>query len=172
MKERLKRLIESITMLKYIDTKVTFSEVPDEIALCINISNCPNNCEGCHSPWLAKDEGTELTYNEVKELYHKNKGVTCICFMGGDSDPKTIKDIATLLSVYYPQLKTAWYSGKNTIEELDLDLADWNYIKVGPYIKDRGPLNNPSTNQRFYEIQYNNGTLKPVDITHKFWKDD
>lgn len=27
-------------MLKYVDTKVTFSEVPNEISLCINISNC------------------------------------------------------------------------------------------------------------------------------------
>ena len=27
-------------MLKYVDTKVTFAEVPNEISLCINISNC------------------------------------------------------------------------------------------------------------------------------------
>ena len=27
-------------MLKYVDTMVTFSEVPDEISLCIEISNC------------------------------------------------------------------------------------------------------------------------------------
>ncbi len=28
-------------MLKYVDTKVTFSEILSEITLCINISNCP-----------------------------------------------------------------------------------------------------------------------------------
>ena len=28
-------------MLKYVDTMVTFSEVPSEITLCINVSNCP-----------------------------------------------------------------------------------------------------------------------------------
>ena len=28
-------------MLKYVDTLVTFSEIPDEISLCINVSNCP-----------------------------------------------------------------------------------------------------------------------------------
>ena len=38
--------------MKYTDTQVTFSEFPDEIALCINISNCPWHCPGCHSPEL------------------------------------------------------------------------------------------------------------------------
>ena len=28
-------------MIKYVDTLVSFSEVPNEITLCINISNCP-----------------------------------------------------------------------------------------------------------------------------------
>ena len=27
-------------MLKYVNTEITFAEVPDEISLCINISNC------------------------------------------------------------------------------------------------------------------------------------
>jgi hypothetical protein len=45
----------------------------------------------------------------------------------------------------------------------------FDYIKIGPYIKDRGPLNNPNTNQRMYKIDhefYHNF----VDITNKFWK--
>ena len=28
-------------MLKYVDSKVVFAEIPDEITLAINISNCP-----------------------------------------------------------------------------------------------------------------------------------
>ena len=51
--------------MKYTDTQITFSEFPDEIALCINISNCPFHCPGCHSPELWEDIGTELTYDEV-----------------------------------------------------------------------------------------------------------
>ena len=47
-------------MLKYVDTKIVFREVPDEITLCINISNCPCHCKGCHSPYLAEDIGTVL----------------------------------------------------------------------------------------------------------------
>ena len=58
-------------MLKYVDTLVGFREIPDEISLCINISNCPNNCEGCHSSYLKKDIGTPLTYIELKNLLKK-----------------------------------------------------------------------------------------------------
>ena len=45
----------------------------------------------------------------------------------------------------------------------------FDYIKIGPYIPNRGPLNNPNTNQRMYKIDhefYHNF----VDITNKFWK--
>ena len=67
-------------MLKYADSKVVFSEVPDEITLAISISNCPGTCKGCHSPWLREDVGESLTKTSVHELLEKNNGVTCICF--------------------------------------------------------------------------------------------
>ena len=54
--------------MKYLDTMITFSEFPDEIALCINITNCPFHCPGCHSPELWEDIGTELTFDEVLKL--------------------------------------------------------------------------------------------------------
>ena len=38
--------------MKYIDTKIVFSEVPDEITLAINISGCPIHCADCHSKYL------------------------------------------------------------------------------------------------------------------------
>ena len=52
-------------MLKYVDAKVVFAEVPDEVTLAINISNCPCHCEGCHSSYLAEDIGDIL---DVKSL--------------------------------------------------------------------------------------------------------
>ena len=48
-------------MIKYTDTQIVFSEIPDEITLAINISNCQNNCPGCHSPYLKQNIGKELT---------------------------------------------------------------------------------------------------------------
>ena len=47
-------------MLKYADYDIVFQEIPNEVTLAINISNCPNRCVGCHSPYLMEDVGEEL----------------------------------------------------------------------------------------------------------------
>ena len=88
-------------MLKYVDTRVCFAEVPDEITLCINLSNCPCHCKGCHSPYLAEDVGEILTDCRIQELLKENKGVTAICFMGGDNDPRLVNHYAKLIKESY-----------------------------------------------------------------------
>ena len=57
-------------MIKYVpeDTSVVFAEIPDEITLAINISNCPGSCPGCHSPYLQQDTGEELTAEKLSAL--------------------------------------------------------------------------------------------------------
>ena len=75
---------------KYTDTMVTFAEVPDEIVLCINISNCPVHCPDCHSKELWQDIGTPLTEEPLERLILTNPGITCVAFMGGDKDPESI----------------------------------------------------------------------------------
>ena len=152
-------------MLKYIDTKVVFQEIPDEVTLAINISNCPCKCKGCHSPYLANNEGEPLTVIDISKLIKKNKGISCICFMGGDSSSKTINSLATWIKSNYQELKVAWYSGRIELSK-DIKLRNFDYIKLGPYIEELGPLNSTSTNQRFYKVEDN----KLVDITNKFWK--
>ena len=151
-------------MLKYVDTKVTFSEVPDEISLCINISNCPCHCKNCHSSYLAQDIGTELTFNEVRKLIKKNSGISCIAFMGGDYEPKRIDALASFVTNHY-QLKVAWYSGRQELSK-DINLEWFNYVKLGSYKEEFGPLNSRTTNQRFYKVS--DGEL--INITSKFWK--
>ena len=152
-------------MLKYVDTKVTFAEVPNEISLCIDISNCPCNCKGCHSSYLAEDIGNELNGNSIKELINNNKGITCICFMGGDSNPLEVDTLAHFIKINYP-IKTAWYSGRQELSKY-INLDNFSFIKLGPYIEDLGPLNSKTTNQRFYKVE--EGNL--VDVTNLFWKD-
>ena len=160
--------------MKYVDTLVSFSEIPDEITLCINISQCPNNCKGCHSPWLREDIGEDLNIESLYNLIDKNKGITCVCFMGGDQDPAEISNLAfavRLRSDY--AYKTAWYSGKQHIPD-ELNVSDFDYIKVGPYIEEFGGLDNPNTNQKMYEvcrISKLPERFSLVDITNKFWRD-
>ena len=151
-------------MLKYVDAKIVFAEVPDEVTLAINISNCPCQCKGCHSSYLAQDIGTELTFNEVRKLIKKNSGISCIAFMGGDSEPKRIDALASFVTNHY-QLKVAWYSGRQELSN-HIDLYNFDYIKLGPYKEEFGPLNSRTTNQRFYKVS--DGKL--INITSKFWK--
>lgn len=160
--------------MKYCETAITFSEVPDEVTLCINISNCPCHCKGCHSAYLAEDIGEELTFEVLDSLIKKNKGITCVAFMGGDAEPATINDLASYVKESYPNIKTAWYSGRQELSK-DIEIKNFNAIKLGPYIEELGPLNSKTTNQKFYEV------LQVVDVegklyyglsdvTYKFWK--
>lgn len=161
----------SVLTLKYVDTLVSFSEIPDEISLCINISNCPNNCKGCHSSYLKEDIGEELNVESLYKLIHANVGVTCVCFMGGDQNPKLVSELAFAVHVLADKpRKVAWYSGRETLPE-DLSIGFFDYIKLGPYIEELGPLTNPNTNQRMYLTSFSNGDVEKFeDITYKFWK--
>lgn len=152
-------------MLKYVDTKVVFAEIPDEITLAINISGCPCNCKGCHSSYLAKDIGEPLDLQHLTNLIDSNKGISCVCIMGGDANPSEVDDIAQDIKEYYPELKVGWYSGRQELSK-NIELGNFDFIKLGPYIEEFGPLNSKTTNQRSYKVS--DGEL--VDITSKFWK--
>ena len=152
-------------MVKYVNTQVVFQEIPDEVTLAINLSNCPIHCKGCHSPELWKDIGTKLTFKELSRLIEENSGISCVCFMGGDNEPDTVVVLAELVKAKYPKLKVGWYSGQSTFPHPDLDAFD--YIKIGPYIEEKGGLDNPNSNQKLYEriLPLDNGFS---DITYKF----
>lgn len=164
--------------MKFVETKITFSEVPDEISLCINISGCPLRCPGCHSPWLQEGEGTELTEKALLELIDQNPGITCVCLMGGQES-----EIGYVLPLIKARkLKAAWYTGQSTLPKPEV-LGNLDFIKVGPYISEKGPLSSKTTNQVFYRVEHTDITgtdffggeiKKPhailYDDTSKFWK--
>lgn len=151
-------------MLKYVDTKVVFAEVPDEVTLAINISNCPCQCKGCHSSYLAQDIGEPLDLQHLTDLIDSNKGISCVCIMGGDANPSEVDDIAQYIKEYYPELKVGWYSGRQELSK-DIELSNFDFIKLGPYKEEFGPLNSKTTNQRFYKVS--NGEL--INITSRFY---
>ena len=150
-------------MLKYTDVLVSFQEVPDEISLCINISGCKNACEGCHSPWLAEDIGKPLGYWTLNHLIKSNKGISCVCFMGGDSEPEWIATLAFRVRRDFPNLKIGWYSGRQHLPD-NFPIQHFDYIKVGPYIPKLGGLDSETTNQIMYKVK--DGEL--IDITYRF----
>ena len=161
-------------MLKYYDYSIVMQEFPDEISLCLNITNCPCNCEGCSESYLKENIGIVLTYEELKKILDKyvTYGITLVGFMGGDVNHKEIIKLSKFIKNNY-NLKVGMYSG---LDYIDLELANvLDYYKYGRFILPKGkpevwhkqtcgPINFPWSNQKMYK----NINGKLVDITEKF----
>ena len=177
-------------MLKVASFDIVFQEIPGEVTLALNLSNCPCHCPGCHSPHLAEDIGEPLTDELLEGLLARyGSMITCVAFMGGDADPAEVARWAAYishLSISPSPLKTAWYSGRQQLpESLSVKRSvseavcqcnglsgtaglPFDYIKLGPYIESLGGLKSPTTNQRLYKRVGNDWQ----DITSVFWKNN
>ncbi len=150
-------------MLKFVSYDILFQEVPDEVSLAVSISGCPNRCIGCHSSHLMEDIGEALVEEALEQLMAQyQSSITCLCFMGGDAEPREVERLAGFVKQNY-DIKCAWYSGRSALPHLP---CPFDYIKLGDYREQRGGLNSRTTNQRMYRVE---GT-KIEDITERFWR--
>ncbi len=149
-------------MIKYVPemTSVVLEEIPDRVTLAVDISNCQGSCVGCHSPFLRKDIGEELTEETVDALIRDNFGVNCFLFLGEGRDKEALLSLSAHIRAAHPALELALYSGREEVEKEIWEAFD--YVKVGPYRPECGPLNSRSTNQRLY--------YHGKDITSRFWR--
>ena len=143
-------------------TSVVLEEIPDRVSLAVDISNCRGNCVGCHSPFLKKDIGVELTPEIIDALVADHFGVNCFLFLGEGRDVEALLDLAA--HVRSLGLEVAVYSGRDVVE--DIFWTHFDYIKLGPYKPECGPLNKTTTNQRLYQVIDG----RPQDITSRFWR--
>lgn len=149
-------------MLKVASFDIVFQEIPGEVTLALNLSNCPCHCLGCHSPHLAEDIGEEVNEELLDDLTGRYKGlITCVAFMGGDAEPEEVARWAAYLKD--GGLSTAWYSGRMNMPK---DEKAFDYVKLGPYIEALGGLKSEKTNQRLYKREDDSW----IDITSVFWK--
>ena len=149
-------------MLKYDGYQIVFQEVPDEISLVFNITGCPRNCEGCHSPHLREDGGRPLL-DDIFDIIEKHQDeISCVCFMGGDHEPVALSKLLLEIRTFHSPLKIALYSGSHNPPDILWRLV--HYMKVGPYNERLGGLREKTTNQRMYKIG-----LSKENITSKFW---
>ena len=149
-------------MIKYLPglTDVVLEEIPDKVTLAVEITNCQGSCPGCHSPFLRRDIGEELTEAALDRLIGDNFGVNCLLFLGEGNDRDALLRLSAHVRRNWPDVELALYSGRETVED-ELKEA-FDYIKIGPYIEDLGPLNENTTNQRLYH--------RGEDITPRFWR--
>jgi anaerobic ribonucleoside-triphosphate reductase activating protein len=157
-------------MLKIASFDIVFQEIPGEVTLALNLSNCPCHCPGCHSPHLAEDIGEPLN-EELMDGFIARYGsmITCVAFMGGDAEPEEVARWAE-----YSKdrgLKTAWYSGRTIFPReprnpMTPSQSAFDYVKLGPYIEALGGLKSEQTNQRLYKRVGDEWE----DITSSFWR--
>ena len=156
-------------MLKVASFDIVFQEIPGEVTLALNLSNCPCHCPGCHSPHLAEDIGEPLNEELLAGLIDRYKGlITCVAFMGGDAEPDVVARWAEWIKAFSLQqsafsLRTAWYSGRNSFPKNPRGL---DFLKLGPYVEELGGLKSEKTNQRLYKRVGEEWQ----DITSVFWK--
>lgn len=147
-------------MVKYVESMVVFEEIPDRVTLAFSISNCQNKCKGCHSGFLRKDIGNILDISTLQEKFDKTlKNCNCVLFLGEGNDKNTLFELADYIKINY-NIETAIYSGRDEIEDEYFEKFD--FVKIGSYQEDKGPLNKKTTNQKLF--------YKGNDITYKFWR--
>lgn len=160
--------------MKYITHDIVFQEFPSETSLAISISGCPVHCPDCNSKWLWEDKGETLDELSLDRLIERSPGITCVGFMGGDQNPAYINALAEYVKTKYPKLKVGWYSGRDDLDVYSkkTELKNFDYIKLGRFDINFGPLNEPTTNQRLYRIDHEDIGNKLVNITKEFTSND
>lgn len=140
--------------LKYNGYTIVMQEVPNEISLAINISDCPYKCKGCHSSYLWDYVGLYLT-NDIDDLLDKYSDlISCVCFMGGDQNQEEL--LYCLKKAKERKFKTCLYTGNDDINSISKDVVEsLDYIKIGRYIEELGGLSCKATNQRMFDLNNN-----------------
>lgn len=155
------------SQLKYLGYTIAFQEVPDEVSLVLNITNCPHRCKGCHSPELQQDIGRSVLADLPVLLNQYKDMITCVCFMGEGNSEKELIDALKLVIAFNNELATCVYTGRDEKWQDFYKYVD--YIKCGAYNAELGGLDCVTTNQKFYKIwKYGSETFTKEDITYKF----
>ncbi|GGX66128.1 anaerobic ribonucleoside-triphosphate reductase activating protein [Saccharospirillum salsuginis] len=137
--------------MRVVREDVVFREVPGEVALAFTVAGCPLRCPGCHSSdtW-SPDQGRILSPDLLTGRVRRYGGlVTAVLFLGGEWQPAVLSDC--LRRARTLGLVTCLYTGLDDVDPELKQLLD--YLKTGPWRRELGGLDSPSTNQRFIDLR-------------------
>lgn len=150
--------------LPIVNKGITLTEIPNHIAVFFEVGNCTCHCDGCHSPELWDTNYTQpnMTTREIIDYIEEQYklGANAVVFMGGWNNEGVSR---TTLELFLLDISCMFqigiYVGSDRVGALPRLPIRW--IKTGRYEKDKGGLDSPTTNQRFYEY----------DSKERAWKD-
>lgn len=136
---------------------VSLNEIPDHVAIAVELGNCTRHCKGCHSEWCR----TKLPYSQWMELEvlmakinkHVKQGADAIVLMGGTTNNIRMEDLAQAINILSSYAPVGLYSGADFAANIHSYLKQntkLRWLKTGGFIQERGGLDKPYTNQRFF----------------------
>ena len=137
-------------MFKALPPQIVFQEVPDEVSLAFTITGCPLRCQGCHSQETWNRElGLALTPSLFENyLLQYQAMITCVLFFGGEWNSECLVQRLQMAKVH--GLKTCLYTGLERVPQRISRHLD--YLKIGPWLTEKGGLNESTTNQRLINL--------------------
>ncbi len=150
--------------MRCLNTSISLQELPGEISLIFEISNCPHRCPDCHSKELWGNVGSELTSELFqKVLYSYKDYISAVIFFGGEWDNDLVLFLKFVKSL---NLKTCLYTGADDVNQILRNELD--YLKTGKFISELGGLDSPISNQKFWDLKNNTlmNNLFIKDNTH------
>lgn len=136
---------------------VTMTEIPDHVALFVNVGQCECHCKGCHSSYLWDTEECErMTPGQLFDVIGSYKDlIDTVVFMGGNRNCMDFEEFAeeVLKPVKELGYHVGIYLGAWDATDLFIAAQYCRYVKVGLYRENLGGLESPTTNQIFMEIQ-------------------
>lgn len=73
--------------------------------------------------------------------------MTCLCFLGEGSACDQHELLHYVEYAHAKNVKSCLYTGKEQLEDW---MHNFDYVKIGKYLPQRGPLWSETTNQRMY----------------------
>ena len=150
-------------MIKLPVTNITVSlnELPNHIAVAIELGNCKQRCKGCHSEWLSiplpKSSWMELETLMYEVNKHIKNGADAIVLMDGTNNGVSPDDLVEAINILSHYAPIGIFSGlpvKAAIHEVLKEEAKLSFLKVGDYKEKLGGLASKTTNQRFFTKTY------------------
>lgn len=141
--------------LPVVNKGITLTEIPNRISVFFEIGNCTCHCDGCHSPelWDTNHTRPNMTVQEMIDYVHEQYklGANAVVIMGGWNNEGVSRTALELLLLDLSSMfQVGIYVGDDYLGVLPRLPIKW--IKAGRYERDKGGLDSPTTNQRFYEF--------------------
>lgn len=143
--------------LPVVNITISMNEIPDHIAVAIELGNCSRRCKGCHSEWcrkkLPKAQWTEMEAIMMKVNKLVKQGADAIVLMGGTTNGISPEDLTRAINILNTYAPVGLYSGADFSSNIHSYLkrnAKLRWLKTGSFIQECGGLDSPTTNQRFF----------------------